>query len=104
MYHFENITNHLTQTYNLVNSLLVESETGNCDLCYSNNTGRPKFLTSKETLKLFWNIISAIKKQQCCSTSAKEQYKEEFTSTNCIKRNITTLVMMNLRNWYTKFF
>ena len=54
MYHFENITNHLTQAYNLVNSLLVESETGSCGLCYSNNTGCPKFLTSKETLTLFW--------------------------------------------------
>ena len=53
MYHFENITNHLTQAYNLVSSLLVESEIGSCGLCYSNNAGRPKILISKETLTLF---------------------------------------------------
>ena len=53
MHHFQNITNHLTQAYNLVSSLLVESEIGNCGLCYSNNAGRPKFLISKETLALF---------------------------------------------------
>ena len=41
MYHFENITNHLTQAYNLVSSLLVESEIESCGLCYSNNAGRP---------------------------------------------------------------
>ena len=53
MYHFENITNHLTQAYNVVSSLLVESEIGNCGLYYSNNARRPKFLTSKEPLTLF---------------------------------------------------
>ena len=62
MYHFENITNHLTQTYNLVSSLLVESEIGNCGLCCSNNAGRPKFLYQKKYWHFFWNIISAIKK------------------------------------------
>ena len=53
MYHFQNIFNHLTQAYNLVSSLLVESEIGNCGLSYSNNAGRPNFLISKETLTLF---------------------------------------------------
>ena len=39
-YHFQNIANHLTQAYNLVSSLVVESEVGNCGLCYSNNADR----------------------------------------------------------------
>ena len=74
MYHFQNITNHLIQAYNLVSSLLVESEIGNCGLCYSNNAGRPKFLISKETLTLFLEYNFS--------------YKEIATSFNVSKRTI----------------
>ena len=74
MHHFQNITNHLTQAYNLVSSLLVESEIGNCGLCYSNNAGRPKFLISKETLTLFLEYNFS--------------YKEIATSFNVSKRTI----------------
>ena len=55
-YHFQNIANHLTQAYNLVSSLVLESEVRNCGLCYSNNADR------RDNDTLFWNIISTIKK------------------------------------------
>ena len=74
MYHFENITNHLTQAYNLVSSLLVESELGNCGLCYSNNAGRSRFLISKETLTF--------------SLEYNFSYKEIATLFNVSKRTI----------------
>ena len=78
IYHFENITNHLTQAYNLVSSLLVESEIGNCGLCYSNNAGRPKFLILKETLPLFLEYNSS--------------YKEIATLFNVSKRTIQRIL------------
>ena len=96
--HFENITNLLMQAYNFVSSSLVESKLGKCGLCYTNNAGCPQFLKSKETLLRFLKHNSSYKKHHCCSTLAKERYKEEFTSTSCTKRNITILVMMNLTN------
>ena len=102
MYHFENITNHLTQAYNLVSSLLVESELGNCGLCYSDNAGRSKFLISKETLTFSLECNFSYKEIATSFNVSKRTI--EFTSTSCTNRNITTLVMMNLRKWCTKFF